>query len=281
MTEAVPSEAEAAVAVRVRRLPHGHGLDLPDTQPGCGRDGCALGRARQLAPGARHAVSTGFAVAIPPGYEIQVRPRSGLALKHGISVPNTPGTIDSDYRGELKVILINHGVEPFAIARGERIAQLVLAPVTLAEWDEVDELDETVAARRLRVDWGPTRSWSERPPSVWTGEKGGPQRARLSKGVDNLAQSSALHRLVFRRDRDAHRLSRVAGEVGEHRLDQVGHEVLQVVRGRDRLRLAFEQPLAVHRAVDLQVDAAGVDRVAETSMPRTATDRSSRSPTGR
>jgi dUTP pyrophosphatase len=92
---------------------------------------------------ARHAVATGFAVAIPPGYEIQVRPRSGLALKHGISVPNTPGTIDSDYRGELKVIVINHGSEGFSIARGDRIAQLVLAPVTLAAWEEVDELDET------------------------------------------------------------------------------------------------------------------------------------------
>jgi dUTP pyrophosphatase len=96
-----------------------------------------------LAPGARHAVATGFSVAIPDGYEIQVRPRSGLALKHGITVPNTPGTIDSDYRGELKVILINHGGEPFPIHRGDRIAQLVLAPVTLAEWQEVAELDET------------------------------------------------------------------------------------------------------------------------------------------
>jgi dUTP pyrophosphatase len=96
-----------------------------------------------IAASARHAVATGLAVAIPEGYEIQVRPRSGLALKHGISVPNTPGTIDSDYRGELKVILINLGDEPFAIARGDRIAQLVLAPVVQAAWDEVDELDAT------------------------------------------------------------------------------------------------------------------------------------------
>jgi dUTP pyrophosphatase len=96
-----------------------------------------------LAPGARHAVATGLALAIPPGFEIQVRPRSGLALKHGISVPNTPGTIDSDYRGELKVILINHSAAPFAIHRGDRVAQLVLAPVTRARWDEVAELDET------------------------------------------------------------------------------------------------------------------------------------------
>jgi dUTP pyrophosphatase len=96
-----------------------------------------------LPPGARHAVATGLALAIPPGYEIQVRPRSGLALKHGISVPNTPGTIDSDYRGELKVILINHGGEPFAIARGDRVAQLVLAPVVRAAWHEVAALDDT------------------------------------------------------------------------------------------------------------------------------------------
>ena len=94
-------------------------------------------------PGARHAVATGFALAIPQGYEIQVRPRSGLALKHGITVPNTPGTVDSDYRGELKVILINHGSEDFAIAHGDRIAQLVLAPVTQAVWSEVEELDAT------------------------------------------------------------------------------------------------------------------------------------------
>jgi dUTP pyrophosphatase len=96
-----------------------------------------------LAPGARHAVATGLAVAIPDGYEIQVRPRSGLALKHGISVPNTPGTIDSDYRGEVKVIMINFGAEPFEIRRGDRIAQLVLAPVTRAAWAEVQELGET------------------------------------------------------------------------------------------------------------------------------------------
>jgi dUTP pyrophosphatase len=132
------------VGVQVVRLPHGEGLELPRyaTAGAAGMDVLAAEDV-MLAPSARHAVATGLAVAIPPGYEIQVRPRSGLALKHGISVPNTPGTIDSDYRGELKVILINHGVEPFAIRRGDRIAQLVLAPVTLAEWAEVDELDET------------------------------------------------------------------------------------------------------------------------------------------
>ena len=132
------------VAVEVKRLPHGQGLELPRyaTDGAAGMDVLSAEDV-VLEPDARHAVATGLAVAIPPGYEIQVRPRSGLALKHGISVPNTPGTIDSDYRGELKVILINHGAEPFAIRRGDRIAQLVLAPVTLAEWDEVAELDET------------------------------------------------------------------------------------------------------------------------------------------
>ena len=132
------------VAVQVKRLPHGEGLDLPRyaTAGAAGMDVLSAEDVT-LAPGARHAVASGLGVAIPPGYEIQVRPRSGLALKHGISVPNTPGTIDSDYRGELKVILINHSSEPFEIHRGDRIAQLVLAPVTLAEWEEVAELDET------------------------------------------------------------------------------------------------------------------------------------------
>ena len=96
-----------------------------------------------LEPGQCCAVATGFSVAIPPGHEIQVRPRSGLALKHGITVANTPGTIDADYRGEMKVILLNTGAEAFAVARGDRIAQLVLAPVTLAHWEEVAELDQT------------------------------------------------------------------------------------------------------------------------------------------
>lgn len=132
------------VAVRIRRLPHGEGLALPAyATPGAAGMDVLAAEDVTLAAGARHAVATGFAMAIPAGYEIQVRPRSGLALKHGISVPNTPGTIDSDYRGELKVILINHGAEPFAIARGDRIAQLVLAPVTQAAWDEVGELDDT------------------------------------------------------------------------------------------------------------------------------------------
>ncbi|MEL6753301.1 MAG: dUTP diphosphatase, partial [Pseudomonadota bacterium] len=96
-----------------------------------------------LQPGKRAMVETGLSVAIPEGYELQMRPRSGLAAKHGITCLNSPGTIDSDYRGELKVILINHGEEPFEIARGERIGQLVLAPVTRLEWREVDTLPDT------------------------------------------------------------------------------------------------------------------------------------------
>jgi dUTP pyrophosphatase len=122
-----------SIRVEVKRLAHGEGLPLP----------AYAAEGVVIAPGARHAVATGLAVAVPQGYEIQVRPRSGLALKHGITVPNTPGTIDSDYRGELKVILINLGGEPFTIARGDRVAQLVLAPVVQAAWDEVEELDAT------------------------------------------------------------------------------------------------------------------------------------------
>ena len=132
------------VPVRVRRLPGNADLPLPAyaTAGAAGMDVVAAEQV-SIAPGARQAVATGLAMAIPPGFEIQVRPRSGLALKHGITVPNTPGTIDSDYRGELKVILINHGHAPFDVQRGDRVAQLVLAPVTQAQWLESDELDET------------------------------------------------------------------------------------------------------------------------------------------
>ncbi len=138
----MPSTSD--VPVRVKRLEHGEGLDLPHYATG-GAAGMDVLSAEDvvLEPGMRHAVATGLALAIPEGYEIQVRPRSGLALKHGISVPNTPGTIDSDYRGELKVIMINLGNDAFAIHRGDRVAQLVLAPVTRAGWVEVDQLDET------------------------------------------------------------------------------------------------------------------------------------------
>jgi dUTP pyrophosphatase len=148
----MPSRSEAAksdgpakdVAVAVKRLPHGLGLDLP-AYATAGAAGMDVVSAEDVTipPGGRHAVATGLALAIPAGFEVQVRPRSGLALKHGITVPNTPGTIDSDYRGELKVILINHGAKPFPIQRGDRVAQLVLAPVTRAVWDEVAELDDT------------------------------------------------------------------------------------------------------------------------------------------
>ena len=132
------------IAIRLCRLPHGEGLPLPAyaTAGAAGMDVVAA-EGVTLAPGARAAVATGFAIAIPEGYEVQVRPRSGLALKHGITCLNTPGTIDSDYRGEVKVILINLGEAPFVIARGERIAQLVPAPVQRATLEIVDLLDDT------------------------------------------------------------------------------------------------------------------------------------------
>ena len=125
------------IRIRLTRLPHGEGLPLPSyaTHGAAGMDVVAA-EDFDLEPGQRHAVATGFKVAIPEGYEIQVRPRSGLALKHGITVPNTPGTIDSDYRGEVKVLLINLGDESFSVTRGLRIAQIVIAPVTRAEIEE-------------------------------------------------------------------------------------------------------------------------------------------------
>ncbi len=132
------------VPIRVKRLPHFEGLELPAyaTKGAAGMDVLAAEDV-SLAPGARHAVATGLALAVPHGFELQVRPRSGLALKHGVTLPNTPGTIDSDYRGELKIIMINLGDAAFDIRRGDRVAQLVLAPVTTATWLKVDELDET------------------------------------------------------------------------------------------------------------------------------------------
>lgn len=140
--------SDESVPILVKRLPHFEGLELPEyaTDGAAGMDVLAAEDVT-LAPGARHAVATGLAVAIPHGFEIQVRPRSGLALKHGISVPNAPGTIDSDYRGEVKVILINHGSDTFEVRRGDRIAQLVVAPVTRGSWLKVDELDETVRGK--------------------------------------------------------------------------------------------------------------------------------------
>jgi dUTP pyrophosphatase len=132
------------VAVQVKRLPHGEGLALPHyaTAGAAGMDVLSAEDVT-LAPGARHAVATGFAIAIPEGYEVQVRPRSGLALKHGVTCLNTPGTIDADYRGEIKVALVNLGQEPVEIARGMRIAQMVIAPVSHASLREVPTLAET------------------------------------------------------------------------------------------------------------------------------------------
>jgi len=132
------------IEIKLFRLPHGEGLPLPRyaSEDAVGLDVSAA-EDLTLQPGHRHAIATGFAIEIPRGYEVQVRPRSGLAIKHGITCLNTPGTIDSDYRGEVKVILINLGEEPFEVRRGERIAQLVPAPVLRADFVEAKELAET------------------------------------------------------------------------------------------------------------------------------------------
>ena len=134
----------SAITIELKRLAHGEGLPLPAyaTEGAAGMDVVAAEDV-DLAPGARQAVATGFAIAIPAGYEVQVRPRSGLALKHGVTCLNTPGTIDSDYRGEVKVILANLGDESFPVRKGERIAQLVPAPVQRAVFAEVDALSDT------------------------------------------------------------------------------------------------------------------------------------------
>lgn len=135
--------------VLVRRLPHGEGLDLPAyaTQGAAGMDLlAAVAEPVTIAPGDRALIPTGLAVALPPGHELQVRPRSGLALRHGVTLPNSPGTIDEDYRGEIGVILLNAGREPFTVERGMRIAQAVLSPVLRAAWQETDALDETARA---------------------------------------------------------------------------------------------------------------------------------------
>jgi dUTP pyrophosphatase len=135
------------VAVQLKILPHGSGLPLPAyaTADSAGVDlAAALDAALILAPGERKDVPTGIALALPAGWEAQVRPRSGLALRHGITILNSPGTIDADYRGEVRVILANLGGAPVTIARGERIAQLIIAPVSRAEWQVVSELPATV-----------------------------------------------------------------------------------------------------------------------------------------
>ena len=140
------------VEVRITRLPHGADLPLPEYQSAlaAGLDLLAAVPADapiELAPGARALVPTGIAIALPPGFEGQVRPRSGLAARHGVTVLNTPGTVDADYRGELQVILVNLGAGPFIVSRGMRIAQLVVAPVQRIKLVEVDALDTTVRAQ--------------------------------------------------------------------------------------------------------------------------------------
>ena len=135
-----------SVGVRVLRLPHALGLELPAyaTTGAAGLDLiAAIADDVTLAPGARALIPTGLCVALPSGHELQIRPRSGLALKHGIMLANSPGTIDEDYRGEIGIILVNAGHESFTISRGMRVAQAVLAPVLRIAWDEAESLDDT------------------------------------------------------------------------------------------------------------------------------------------
>lgn len=143
-TDQAPSAPHVSVAIR--RLPHGEGLDLP-AYASAGAAGmdlqAAVADSLVLEPGGRALVPTGFALALPPGYEAQVRPRSGLALKQGVTVLNSPGTVDEDYRGEVGVILANLGASPFTVERGMRIAQMVVAPVTRVAFALVDELPAT------------------------------------------------------------------------------------------------------------------------------------------
>ena len=140
------------VRVALRRLPQGEGLPVPDykSEHAAGADLCAAVRDQlTLLPGARALVPTGFSIALPPGYEAQIRPRSGLAIRCGVTCLNAPGTIDADYRGELQVVLANFGTEPFVVRRGDRIAQMIVAPVARASFELVDELPPT-----LRGDGG-------------------------------------------------------------------------------------------------------------------------------
>ena len=134
------------VTVSIAREPGTEDLPLPayETLHAAGMDlRASVTETITLGPGERALIPTGIRIALPPGYEAQIRPRSGLALKHGVTMLNSPGTIDSDYRGEIRVIVVNHGQTPFLIARGDRIAQMVVAPVTRAEWRELTRLDET------------------------------------------------------------------------------------------------------------------------------------------
>lgn len=139
-------ESESLLRVRVRRLPHGEGLDLP-ARGSAGSSGydlrAAVDEPLAMPPGGRALVPTGLALEIPAGWEGQVRPRSGLAVRFGVTVLNAPGTVDSDYRGEVRVALVNHGAEPFTVERGDRVAQLVFVPVAAARWEVVAELEES------------------------------------------------------------------------------------------------------------------------------------------
>jgi dUTP pyrophosphatase len=138
--------SDPRIVVRLERMPHADGLGLPEyaTDGAAGVDlRAAVGTDVWLAPGGRRVIPTGLRLAIPPGWEGQLRARSGLALRHGLALPNAPGTIDSDYRGEVGVLLANLGDRPVRIARGDRIAQLVLAPVGRARFEPVDRVDET------------------------------------------------------------------------------------------------------------------------------------------
>jgi dUTP pyrophosphatase len=158
-----PSPAGERLRIRVTRLPHAAGLPLPAyaSSGAAGADVCAaLDAEVVLRPGARAAIPTGLCLEIPPGYELQVRPRSGLALKDGIGLLNAPGTIDADYRGEIKVILVNHGTHDVLIRRGDRIAQLVLAPVTIGAFEDAGELTQTA---RGESGFGSTGVREERP----------------------------------------------------------------------------------------------------------------------
>ncbi|MHA1165862.1 MAG: dUTP diphosphatase [Alphaproteobacteria bacterium] len=142
------TEYPAKLRVALRRLEHGQGLSLPsyESASAAGMDLAAAvpeGAPETISPGARALIPTGFSMELPHGHEAQIRPRSGLALKHGVTVLNAPGTIDADYRGEVKVLLINHGSEPFQIERGTRIAQMVIQPVSRAVLVEAEELNES------------------------------------------------------------------------------------------------------------------------------------------
>jgi dUTP pyrophosphatase len=135
-----------SVRVALVRLAHGEGLPLPEymSEHAAGADLCAAVREQlTLLPGARALVPTGFSIALPPGYEAQIRPRSGLAIRSGVTCLNSPGTIDADYRGELSIVLANFGNDPVVIRRGDRIAQIIVAPVSRARFDQVDELPPT------------------------------------------------------------------------------------------------------------------------------------------